>query len=243
MANAPLLPKSELLALKSSFVLMGMDTKTQFISQSNFPRFWLFVQKTIGGNRSKQQLAVRYYKGEPRILEIGCSMGNVSEAFKPFRNITFKGIDIDSVAIERAKKRFKSFDNFSFECRSLSDLSRSGEVFDYVIFAGILHHVNNEESTKLLSDVQKLIAEDGRIIISEPEALRSTDNLIFRIFYKLEQGMFLRSRDELERLIEQSGATIELSEDCLISPGIIRKPFVARFNLICTKPNKKLRPH
>lgn len=203
-----------------------------FFSQSNFPRLWLFMQKTIGGNASKQELAIKYYQGEQRVLEIGCSMGNISEVFTCYKNISYRGIDIDPVAIKIAKKRFKLFSNFTFSLCSLAELVKTKKQYDYVIFAGILHHVSDKECRALLDDALKLVADSGQLIISEPEALLSSDSFLFKLFYNLEQGNFLRQRNVLEQLILSTGAKIKSSEDYLISPGIIKKPFVARFNLI-----------
>lgn len=204
-----------------------------FLSQSNFPRIWLLMQKIIGGNSSKQQLAIKYYNDENRVLEIGCSVGNISEVFLPYKNISYTGIDIDPVAIKVARKRFEKSPNFVFDLCSLADLVKTKKQYDYIVFAGILHHVDDEGCKKLLCDALKLVAENGRLVISEPEALKASDNRIFKFFYKLEQGLYLRSRSDLERLVISSGAKIESSEDCLINPGIIKNTYVARFNLIC----------
>ncbi|HVI87094.1 MAG TPA: class I SAM-dependent methyltransferase [Dongiaceae bacterium] len=207
------------------------------LSQTQFPRLWLLMQKTIGGNRSKQELVLRYYQKQPRILEIGCSVGNVSDAFRDYAEISYTGIDIDPNAIAVAKSRFHAHPNFTFELRSLADLAAQGQQFDYVIFAGILHHISDDIAATMLADAMRVVAPGGQIVISEPEALRPTDNLIFRLFYNLEQGQFLRSRQHLERLVAASGAKISQVEDHLISPGIVKVPFVARFNLLVATPS------
>lgn len=206
-----------------------------FLSQHNFPQLWLFMQKTIGGNQAKQQLAIRHFQNESKILEIGCSVGNIAEIFTKYQNITYTGIDIDTKALEVAQKIYKSFKNFSFKQISLSELAKQEEKFDYMLFSGILHHVNDDELTKLISDAMKLVNCSGKIIISEPEAVRPSDNRLFKLFYNLEQGQFLRSRAELERLILATGIQIDSSEDHLIYPGILKNIYVARFNLLSLK--------
>lgn len=205
------------------------------LSQSKFPRLWLLMQNTIGGNASKKELALRHYRDERRILEIGCSVGNIADAFLFKPVVNYLGIDIDDAALEVARRRFQRYRNFTFRNVSLSDLAKTGATFDYVMFAGILHHVGDAEGTALLADALKLVSPSGRLIISEPEALNDRDNRLFRLFYKLEQGQFLRSRQALERLVLESGAAIDHAEDHLVSPGIIKTP-VARFNLITARP-------
>lgn len=207
------------------------------LSQTNFPRLWLLMQHLIGGNSSKKELALRHYEGEQRVLEIGCSVGNLSEAFLPYTgSIHFTGIDIDRSAITVAKERFAHAPGFDFSLVSLQELARTGETFDYIIFAAMLHHIDDATSLSMLKDAAALLSVQGKLIISEPEALKPTDGFVFRQFYGwLEQGQFLRSRSALEALIKQAGLAIESVEDHLISPGIVKRPYVARFNLILAK--------
>lgn len=211
-----------------------------FLSQTRFPRLWLLMQNLMGGNACKQQLAIEYYGGQKRVLEIGCSVGNISSVFRRFPNITFTGIDIDSSAINLAKQRFRNVSNFTFSLSSLEELTQRGETFDYVLFAGILHHVDDETGLKLLQDATKCMTPDGLIVIYEPEALKESDDKIFRFFYgHFEQGAFLRTREALQTLVERSGIRVKSIEDRMVSPGIVQRPYVARFNLIVGTSNNK----
>lgn len=208
-----------------------------FVTQSRFPRLWLLMQNTIGGNKCKQALATEYYLGQKRVLEIGCSVGNVSAAFRAFPNVLFTGIDIDQQAINLAKRRFCNNTNFRFSVSSLEALSLRGETFDYVLFAGILHHVDDNIGLQLLRDAVKCTASGGLLVIYEPEAPRPSDGWVLRKFYAyFEQGAFLRSRDVLQRLVERAGITLRSVEDRMVSPGIVKRPFVARFNLLVGIP-------
>lgn len=88
------------------------------------------MQKTIGGNECKSTLAIEYYRWQKRVLEIGCSVGNISASFRVFPDVAFTGIDIDRNAINLAKRRFSDAPNFRFSFISLEELSRQGETFD-----------------------------------------------------------------------------------------------------------------
>ena len=75
-------------------------------------------------------------------------------------------------------------------------------------------------------------------MIYEPEAVRPSDGWVFRCFYALfDQGVFLRSRNELQCLVERAGIVLDLVEDRLMSPGIVKRPYVARLNLMVSAPN------
>ena len=208
-----------------------------FFTQSRFPRLWLLMQKTIGGNPCKQTFATEHYHGQKRVLEIGCSVGNISDAFRAFPDIDFTGIDIDPHAINLAKHRYRNYPNFNFSLNSLEELTRQGKTFDYVLFAGILHHVNDDDGLRLLCDAVKCTANNGQLVIYEPEALKPSDNWFLRFFYAhFEQGVFLRSREDLLSLVERAGITLQSVEDRMVSPGIVKRPYVARFNVLLGKP-------
>lgn len=208
-----------------------------FLSQTRFPRLWLAMQKAIGGNACKQAFATEYYHSQKNILEIGCSVGNISEVFTSYPDVTFTGIDVDQQAINLAQHRFGHLPNFNFSLRSLEELADRGETFDYVIFAGILHHVNDETGLALLKDAAKCTEPGGKLVIYEPEAVRESDGWFMKIFYSLlEQGEHLRTKSALQQLVETAGIQLESIEDSMVSPGIVKRPYVARFNLIVSRP-------
>jgi len=214
----------------------------KILTQGRFPRLWLLMQNIIGGNKCKSALAVKHYRGQKRVLEIGCSVGNVSSAFRAFPEVVFTGIDIDRNAINLARRRFKDVPNFRFCLSSLEELSRQGETFDYVLFAGMLHHVDDKTALKLLRDAVKCTVHGGLLVLYEPEAVRALDGWFFRCFYALfEQGAFLRSRDDLQSLVESAGISLEVVENRMVSPGIVKRPYVARFNLLVGAPAGKPR--
>jgi ubiquinone/menaquinone biosynthesis C-methylase UbiE len=208
-----------------------------FLTQSRFPRLWLLMQNMIGGVACKQALATRHYHGQRRVLEIGCSAGNISSIFCQFPDIEFTGIDIDPGAIDLAKRRFRKCPNFNFSVTSVEELSRQGKEFDYVLFAAMLHHVSDEDGLRLLSDAVKCTARGGQLVICEPEALKASDGWFLHFFYsKFEQGNFLRFREDLIELVERSGITLQSVEDRMITPSFFKRPYSARFNLLAGRP-------
>ncbi|WP_375313601.1 class I SAM-dependent methyltransferase [Bradyrhizobium sp. A5] len=200
--------------------------------QSRFPYLWLAAQKMIGGTRDKSALVLRHYSNQRRIIEIGCSLGNLSDAYRELDGISYTGIDIDNSAIAIARQRFASQKNFQFEAVPVEEMARRGKPYDYVVIAGILHHVDDRTAIGIIESSWKITAQGGVLIASEPEALRPADNAIFRLFYRLEEGRFLRSRRQLAGLFEAAGVPVTSLEDHLVSPGVVTWPAVARFNLV-----------
>jgi SAM-dependent methyltransferase len=211
-----------------------------FLTQSRFPQFWLLMQNTIGGTPCKQALAIEHYQGQKRVLEIGCSVGNISSVFCAFPDVEFTGIDIDPRAIDLAKRRFRNFPNFSFSLISLEELARQGKKFDYVLFAAMLHHVNDDDGLRLLRDAVRCTATGGQLIIFEPEKLKASDGRFLHFFYaNFEQGEFLRFREDLRSLVERAGITLHTVEDREVTPGLVKRPLIARFNLLVGEPASK----
>jgi len=206
------------------------------LSQQNFPKTYLLFQELIGGVSDKKKLLMEYYEGQKSILEIGCSVGNLADTFKPLQGIKYTGVDIDAGALKLAKKRFAKQSNFSFLNIDLIDLAESGQKFDYILFAGILHHVNDATALKLLKMVSKIITLDGVIVFSEVEKLRRDDNLFFKLFYNFEQGKYLRTAEELAALVRKGNIKVVETNERLVAPNAVGWPKVARFTLIKGKP-------
>lgn len=203
-----------------------------FLSQTNFPKAWLFGQRMIGGTPDKQRLLRHYYKGHKRVLEIGCSVGNLAEAFLEFPDIDYLGIDIDLSALAYAQSRFANNPNFTFSSQTLQEIKSSGQSFDFIAFAGVLHHVNDEITKNLMEGVREVAAPGATIVFFEPLPFRKGDTLTYRFFHMIEQGQFIRSWEELERLICAAGLSILEKQESELSPGLTSYPKIIRFGLI-----------
>lgn len=203
-----------------------------FLDQNRFPRLWLLMQMTIGGNKSKQAFAVKWYKGQSKALEIGCSVGNVSSVFARQPKIAFLGIDIDAKAVGVAKRRFRRSPNLRFDHCELAKVVESGQQFDYILFAGILHHVSDTVAIQMLKDVRRCAAPGAGIVIYDPESPRPEDSLVIRWFMRtFENGRHVRTEEEYRRLIHNAGLRIQAAEKQMVSPGIVRRPYVSTFCL------------
>ena len=202
-------------------------------------RLWLLAQLTVLGTYDKRRLVLKHYRGQRRILEIGCSVGNVSMAFRQFPNISFVGLDIDSDAISVAQSIFRSDPRFRFIGGTAHSLIGQQEPFDLVLLAGVLHHVNDVDATDLISTAAQLLAPAGTLVISEPEPPRATDSWLVRLFGVLERGQWLRKMDDLITLIRlaQPSLVVTNAETYLISPSVFGWPNCARFALINLKPS------
>lgn len=202
------------------------------LNQRNFPKCWSLFQKIVGGTKAKQQLAIQYYEGQNNVLEVGCSVGNVSEIFTQFKNVSFTGIDIDTNALAIAIDRFAKYKNFRFTNMTLAELAEHNEAYDYLMISNILHHVDDSTAMTILSDAQKLMTTDSIMFIMEPEKKKPGYSLMFRLFYLLEQGQYRRTKTELLEILERSGLCIEKYEEVMAAPDSMPSVMVGKLQLI-----------
>jgi 2-polyprenyl-3-methyl-5-hydroxy-6-metoxy-1,4-benzoquinol methylase len=169
----------------------------KFLNQTNFPFLWQIFQLLIGGTIDKRKLCKLKYNNQKTVLEVGCSIGNIAGAFICEEGIDYLGIDIDPVVIEYARQNFIKHQNFNFECIDLKKLADQGKKFEYVMFAGICHHIDDDLLTNMLNYATKLLNKDSKLVIIEPLIPEKQDSRFFSIFLKLEKGKFLRTNDNL----------------------------------------------
>jgi cyclopropane fatty-acyl-phospholipid synthase-like methyltransferase len=209
-----------------------------FISQSNFPYLWMLMQNLIGGTKDKQRVAIRFWRGQKRILEIGCSVGNIADGFSELKDIEYTGIDIDSAVIEVAKKRFSKNKDFNFECISVEDLALKGIHYDYIIVAGMLHHVDDPTAFSVLEATRSLSSKESIVVIYDKDMFTQDDTILFKTFTSFEQGKFVRSHKELKSMIQKAGMQITEAELHPVRIGSPLLPVVARISLFIAQwPN------
>jgi SAM-dependent methyltransferase len=210
------------------------------ISQSRFPRAWEAFQYLVGGTVDKRKLLREHYRGERRILEVGCSVGNTAAAFVGLPDISYTGVDIDPAALNLARNRFARFPSFRFVCQDLlqPDASRPlAFVFDLVFFAGVCHHLDARTCTALLERAPSLLAPDGRVVVVEPLLPRTDDPLLVRQFIRLEQGRHVLTGAAFERLLRglEGLELCELGEH-LVGATPWSVPACARFGVYVLRP-------
>jgi SAM-dependent methyltransferase len=176
-----------------------------FLTQERFPKLWLLFQVIFGATREKKRLALKYLGDHKNVIEIGCSLGVLARAFAQVPGLRYLGIDIDPQAIEHAKARFTGEKNLSFSSQTMRELGDQGRAFDYVLFANILHHVDDPTAVDLIREASRLVAPGGTMVVIEPDILRPDDSLLVRSLYKLERGQFRRPPAGYERLMNEAG--------------------------------------
>ncbi len=183
-----------------------MSTKKNsnpFLSQANFPRLWTLFQYFAGGAVDKRKLCKVYYGNQTNILEIGCSTGITAKAFLKNKNINYTGIDLDNAAIKYAKNAFKEKNNFNFIASDLRDfVKKTTKKFDYILFAGVIHHIDNSMAIKLSIAAAKILSKNGILVVVEPLLPEKNDPKFMHYYKILEQGKYVRTKKDMLKLVE-----------------------------------------
>lgn len=208
-----------------------------FLSQSRFPRLWDVFQYIAGGVVDKRRLCSRHYNGQGRVLEVGCSVGNISEVFLKFPEISYVGLDIDPLAIKRAKMKFRSHPDFSFVCDDLRNYAMQSDRFEYILFAGCCHHMDDDLCGSLISTAAKILEHGGIIVVVDPLLPKTTDPLSVRWYINLEQGKYVRSScNMLDLLNGIDDLKLVSYEENLIGATPFSVPLCARFGTYLLRP-------
>lgn len=167
-------------AVKFKYSKNEAEEKLQDMERNHFNRLVQETGETYYGNL-KPVAKVRFSRKassilsllggtrDPRILEIGCGTGILSEYLlkqKPGLNIT--GIDISPKAIKVAKKKLSKYKNASFKVGDALHIPYPKNYFNLVMGNSVLHHV---QLSNVCKEVHRVLKPGGQIWFCEPNSL------------------------------------------------------------------------
>jgi glycosyltransferase involved in cell wall biosynthesis/2-polyprenyl-3-methyl-5-hydroxy-6-metoxy-1,4-benzoquinol methylase len=130
-----------------------------------------------------------------RVLDLASGEGYGS-AILAKRALSVVGVDIDVKSVKHASSRYL-LPNLEFIAGSITDIPiREARCFDVITCFEALEHV--EEQEKLLSEVKRLLKDDGLFILSSPNKFVYSDEPNFQNPYHLKELYF----DELRNLLK-----------------------------------------
>ena len=148
-----------------------------------------FYQITRSVNQEYERILLNSSK-EAKVIEYGCGTG--SYAFKLAKNGAelVTGIDISSVAIEKAKQEAiaqEVVQNTSFEVMNAENLEFEADSYDLICGSGILHHLDLDLA---IDSIVKVLKPDGKAVFLEPLG----HNVLIDLYRRLTPS--IRSEDE-----------------------------------------------
>lgn len=103
-----------------------------------------------------------------RILDVGCATGD--QVFHYAKAGAFAtGIDLNAKMIKIASKRKQKegIDNVDFRVASASNLPFEDSVFDKASISLVLHEIDSEKRTKVISEMKRVVKKDGSLIFTD----------------------------------------------------------------------------
>jgi cyclopropane fatty-acyl-phospholipid synthase-like methyltransferase len=135
-----------------------------------------------------------------KVLDVGCGTGDLIK-YLP-KDINYVGIDISPEYIDFARSRFGAEKNKEFICADVNELSSNYRNFDTIIAIGLLHHLNDSEVEKLLTNIRECLAPSG-IFYSLDPLLEKKQSVIERFIITRDRGQYVRYFNEYEGLFNK----------------------------------------
>ncbi len=159
----------------------------------NNPLVYKFIQKIMSGTSFRKNIIKKnIIKKNLNILDIGCGPAEIL-AYIP--NCKYYGYDIDKRSIDYAKKKYLS-KNYSFFCKTFNEKEiKKLPKFDFIILFGILHHLNDEEISKILNLCKKVMKKNCKVLTEDPILIKN-QNIIAKFLVKSDRGMNVRNKKE-----------------------------------------------
>jgi len=167
----------------------------------SFPVFWDFVQSVLGATQFKRELYLSKLRPPGKLLDFGCADGHIADIFSGF---DYHGVDIDPVAIEAARRRFRDRPNMHFIAADLCARPFPPDEFDEILFACTIHHLDDESLLCLLKELHYCMKPDGVIHVFDL-VRQEKDGWSQKLMRRLDQGKYTRTLPQILSLIESLG--------------------------------------
>jgi 2-polyprenyl-3-methyl-5-hydroxy-6-metoxy-1,4-benzoquinol methylase len=157
------------------------------------PKVYDTFQDLMGAKKVRRELVSKHIRPERgfRVLDIGCGTARILD-YLP--EVDYHGFDLSQSYINEAVKRYGSRGKFNcalLEQAAVNDLGQ----FDVVIATGLLHHLNDEQSLKLMQLAWSALKPGGRLVTNDP-CFTEKQNIISHYLVSRDRGQNVRKLSE-----------------------------------------------
>lgn len=161
-----------------------------------------------------------------RILNIGIGYGLIEERLQNNKNIQLHAIDISDEAIKYAKKRFKG----NFKVASSVNIPFKNSYFSCVLVLDVLEHLNDDQLSRTMSEIDRVIVRGGKLIVSVPLNELPKDS-------RLNNHLRKYNLEQLELELENAGFHIYSVRFLTAFKKLYRVKYLINLILKIKKPN------
>ncbi len=137
------------------------------------------------------------------ILDVGCGTGEALRYLGSFQR--YVGIDTDQIALDFARREYGTSDRVAFECREVKNADFVELAPTHVIFAGLLHHVDDRAAMDLLAMTRRSPRLE-KVVTTDPVYL--SRDPISNLLARLDRGRFCRRENAYLSLVEKAGLRV-----------------------------------
>lgn len=152
-----------------------------------------------------KRLLEKNQKTRGRVLDVGCGPGSNAPVFAD--GFDYLGVDFNPQYIESA---LKLFPKMSFLVGDATKLNLDGKKFDLILINSLMHHLDNEECNKLMTDLKPLLAEKGIIIVQEP-LIPPINKPFMTLMMNQDRGDYFRHLEDWQKIF--SSANFQINDE------------------------------
>lgn len=189
--------------------------------------FYSSLRQGVGGNDCRKVLLehLRPAVGD-RLLDIGCGPADVLSVLP---EVAYVGNDPSSRYVRAATERYGS--RGTFHCASVADLdAKALGRFDLVVAEGVVHHLDDEEASRLFQIAASVLQPGGRLVTLDG-CFVDNQSTIARALLRWDRGDHVRNLGGYESLASRWFASVEAN----LHDDLLRIPYTHLF-LICEIP-------
>ncbi len=193
-------------------------------------RPWIYdaFQTLVGANAWRERViresVVPRLADDAMIVDVGCGTGWVLHVLPP--KVRYVGIDRNQAYIEQARSEFSNR-TARFICDDVSLRPDGlGLRSDAVLAIGLLHHLNDDECTQLLTAIARMLKPEGFLLTLDP-LFCDEQSPLARAVIRRDRGRSVRTADGYRELLSGAFRRIDTSIDR--SP--LRIPYTG---IVCT---------
>ncbi len=160
---------------------------THALSQN--PKIFIFLRRILENNfKGERRVLAENFVCAPdeRVLDIGCGTGEFSVFFNPDNYI---GVDIEKKYIDYALKNYKG----KFMVVDANRLPFNDGSFQKVVIVGVLHHLDDATSGRVLDEARRVLAPGGTFLLME-DVNRPENGFLTNLLHGLDNGKFIRTK-------------------------------------------------
>jgi len=179
------------------------------------PKLWDLFEEIFGANKAKGNIYRGVITSRGKMLDFGCATGNTTAAFLDF---DYYGIDINKNYIDRAKVKWAKYKNIRFFCANLLEKPFPDAFFDFVLFSGTGHHLNDKDVNLQMLEIYRILKMKGNLYFFDMIKSNRSQSLMPKLIITVDRGKYVRNESEWLDLFK-SFSGFSIIEKQLFSPS------------------------